>query len=207
MWPTIRYYKMNKLFLVCLVAFFTSCSINKQAQQIKALGQCDYKLLNASNVSIAGTNIDRLVNTKNVNMVNLPSLALAYLRKDVPLKATLNLQISNPSNNLAAINNFDYILLINQQEIANGTVNQRISVAANKEIMVPVQLNANIYQFLANGKTLQDIGAFLSGAANGNELKGLVTVKIKPSILVGGNLVKYPGFITIEKEISNKILL
>lgn len=198
---------MNKLFLICLLAMFTSCSINKQAQQIKALGQCDYKLLNASNVSIAGTNIDKLLGSKNLNVVNMPSLALAYLRKDVPLKATLNLQISNPSNNLAAINNFDYILLINQQEIANGTVNQMISVTANKKVTVPVQLNANIYQFLANGKTLQDIGAFLSGAVNGTEQKGLVTVKIKPSIVVGGNLVKYPGFITIDKEISNKILL
>lgn len=198
---------MNKLFLICLLAMFTSCSINKQAQQIKALGQCDYKLLNASNVSIAGTNIDKLLGSKNLNVVNMPSLALAYLRKDVPLKATLNLQISNPSNNLAAINNFDYILLINQQEIANGTVNQMISVTANKKVTVPVQLNANIYQFLANGKTLQDIGAFLSGTVNGTEQKGLVTVKIKPSIVVGGNLVKYPGFITIDKEISNKILL
>lgn len=198
---------MNKLFLICLLAMFTSCSINKQAQQIKALGQCDYKLLNASNVSIAGTNIDKLLGSKNLNVVNMPSLALAYLRKDVPLKATLNLQISNPSSNLAAINNFDYIILINQQEIANGTVNQRISVSAKQNVNVPVQLNANIYQFLASGKTLQDIGAFLSGAVNGTEQKGLVTVKIKPSIVVGGNLVKYPGFITIDKEVSNKILL
>lgn len=197
---------MNKLFLVCLLAFFSSCGINKQAQQIKALGQCNYKLLNASNVTLAGTNIDQLLSSKNINIVNMPALAFAYLRKDVPLKATLNLQISNPSNELAAINNFDYILLINQQEIAAGTVNQRISITPRQYVNVPVELNANIYQFLANGKTLQDISNFLSGTANGNEQKGLLTVKIKPSILVGGNLVKYPGFITIDKEVSSKLL-
>jgi hypothetical protein len=198
---------MNKLFLICLLAFFTSCGLNKQAQQLKALGQCDYKLKNASNVTIAGTNVDKLLGNKSLNVIDIPSLAFAFLRKDVPLKAKLNVQISNPTNDLAAINNFDYIILINQQEIATGTVNQRISINAKQSIDVPLQLSTNIYQFLANGKTLQDIGGFLSGAANGKEQKGLVTIKIKPSILVAGSLVKYPGFITIDKEVSNKILL
>ena len=198
---------MNKLFLICLLAFFTSCGLNKQAQQLKALGQCDYKLLNASNVTIAGTNVDKLLGNKSLNVIDIPSLAFSFLRKDVPLKATLNVQISNPTSDLAAINNFDYIILINQQEIATGTVNQRISINAKQSIDVPLQLNTNIYQFLANGKTLQDIGGFLAGAANGKEQKGLVTIKIKPSILVAGSLVKYPGFITIDKEVSNKILL
>ncbi len=54
---------------------------------------------------------------------------------------------------------------------------------------------------------LGDIGDFLSSASRGTEKKGMVTLKIKPSILIGGNLVKYPGFITIDKEVSSKILL
>lgn len=199
---------MKKLVLYTLVAIIlSSCGINKQAQQIKALEDCEYKFLSANNITVAGTDIKKIVDQQNINLANLPALALGFLRKDIPLRANLNVEITNPSTKDAAINNFEYIILINKQEIANGAVDQVIAIAAGQRIQVPVQLNANIYQFLNNSKTLNDISKFLSGASNGVTEVGLVTIKIKPSIRVGNELVKYPGYITIDKEISNKILL
>ncbi|SFH28894.1 hypothetical protein [Pedobacter insulae] len=199
---------MNKLVLYSILALIlSSCGINKQAQQIKALEECEYKFISANNITVAGTDIKKIVDQQTINLANLPSLALGFLRKDIPLRANLNVEITNPSTQTAAINNFDYIILINKQEIANGVVDQVIEIKAGEKIQVPVQLNANIYQFLSNGKTLEDISKFLTGASNGITEVGLVTVKIKPSIRVGNELVKYPGYITIDKEVSNKILL
>lgn len=199
---------MNKIFFLCLLAIgISSCGINRQAQQIKALEMCNYKLIDASNITVAGTDVKKLIKNQTIDLINAPALALGYLRKDIPLRANLNLQITNPSGDLAAINNFDYIILINKQEIANGSVNQRVSIEAGQSVSVPIQLNANIYQFISNGQVLSDITDFLSGAAKGSEKKGMVTLKIKPSIMVGNGLVKYPGFITIDKEVSSKILL
>lgn len=199
---------MNKFVLFSLFAMLiSSCSINKQAQQIKALEQCEYKFINASKVTVAGTDIKKIIDQQTINLSGLPALALGLLRQDVPLRALLNVEITNPSTNLAAINNFDYIILINKQEIANGVVDQLVQIEPGQKVQVPVQLNANIYQFLSNGKTLDEITKFLSGATTGTTQVGLVTIKIKPSIRVGNELVKYPGFITIDKEVSNKILL
>jgi len=199
---------MNKIFFgLLLVVGLGSCSVNKQAQQIKALEKCDYKLINASNITVAGIDVQKLIKGSNIDLSSLPSLALGYLRKDIPLRANLNLEISNPSTTLAAINNFDYIILINKQEIANGTVDQRVSIDAGQTTRVPVQLNANIYKFLADGNVLSDITDFVKAANGGTEKKGMVTLKIRPSIMVGGGLVKYPGYITIDKEVSSKILL
>ncbi|TKC13294.1 hypothetical protein FA048_04845 [Pedobacter polaris] len=199
---------MNRIFLgFLLIVGLSACSVNKQAQQIKALEKCDYKLLNATNITIAGTNVQKLINGNSIDLTSIPSLALGYLRKDIPLKANLNLEISNPSTTLAAINNFDYIILINKQEIANGTVDQRVSIDAGQTVKVPVQLNANIYKFLADGSMLSDITDFVKAANTGSEKKGMVTLKIRPSIMVGSGLVKYPGYITIDKEVSSKILL
>ncbi|RZK40828.1 MAG: hypothetical protein EOO90_13470 [Pedobacter sp.] len=199
---------MKKTLLFCLlVVTLSGCGINKQAQQIKALEQCEYKFIDASNVTVAGTDIKKIVDQQTVNLAGLPSLALGFIRRDIPLRATLDVEISNPSSNIAAINNFEYIILINKQEIAQGAVDQVIQVNPGQKLQVPVQLNANIYQFLSNGKTLDDITKFLTGAQRGVNEVGLVTIKIKPSIRVGKELVKYPGFITINKEVSNKILL
>ncbi|RZK52559.1 MAG: hypothetical protein EOO87_14975 [Pedobacter sp.] len=199
---------MNRIFFgLLLIVGLGSCSVNKQAQQIKALEKCDYRLLDATNISVAGTDIQKLIKGNNIDLTGLPSLALGYLRKDIPLRANLNLEISNPSNTLAAINNFDYIILINKQEIANGTVDQRVSIEAGQTTRVPVQLNTNIYKFLVDGTVMSDITEFLKANSSGTEKKGMVTLKIRPSIMVGGGLVKYPGYITIDKEISSKILL
>lgn len=199
---------MKKLILLSVITLiFSSCGINRQTQQIKALEKCEYKFINASKVTIAGTDIKKLIDQKTVNLASLPALALGFLRQDIPLRATLNLEITNPSTNVAAINNFEYIILINRQEIANGVVDQLIQIEPGQKGQVPVQLNANIYKFLSNEKTLDEITRFLSGASSGKNEVGLVTLKIKPSIRVGNNLVKYPGYITIDKEVSNKILL
>lgn len=199
---------MNKIIIICFLAMgISSCGINKQAQQIKALEQCDYKLNDINQITIAGTDVKKLVTDQSINLVNLPALALGFLRQDIPLRASLKLDITNPSNSLAAINNFDYIILINKQELVNGTVDQRVSIAPGQTTSVPLQLNANIYQFLSNQKILEEVTTFLTSSKNGKETKGMVTIKIKPSIMVGGSLVKYPGFITIDKEVSSKILL
>jgi hypothetical protein len=199
---------MKNFFLACfMILGLASCGINKQAQQIKALEKCDYRLTDATNITIAGTDVRKLMEGKSVNTMNIPGIALGLLRKDIPLRAKLNLEISNPSNALAAINNFDYIVLINKQEIFSGSVDQSVTIGAGQTTQVPVQVNANIYQFLTDSKMLDDIGTFISGATNGNEKKGLVTLKIRPSIKVAGGLVKYPGYITIDKEVSSKILL
>ncbi len=199
---------MKNLILACLIVLsLGSCGINRQAQQVRALEKCEYRVIDATDISLAGTDVKKLINGKAVSPVNIPGIALGLLRKDIPLRAKLNLEITNPTNDLAAINNFEYKILINRQEIANGFVDQSVSIGSNQSVRVPLVFNANVYQFLTDNKIIDDISSFIAGATSGTEKKGLVTLKIKPSIRVGNELVKYPGFITINKEISSKILL
>jgi LEA14-like dessication related protein len=199
---------MNKILTLCLtVVTLFGCGVNKQAQQIAALEKCTYKLISAENITIGGTSINNIVNMENLNLASLPGLALGLLRQDVPLKARLNLEIKNPSSSQAAINEFEYKVLINNQELATGFVNQLVDVQPGGTTMVPVDLNLNAYKFISNKKVMQEVTEFLKAGSGTEERKGLVTLKIKPSIKVGNTLVKYPGFISMDKEISSKILL
>jgi len=183
------------------------CGVNKQAQQIKALENCKYRVISATNISVAGTDVKRLMNNQNINLGSLPALAFGLLRKDVPLRANLNMEINNPSGNVAAINQFEYKILINNQELADGFVDQLVTVSPGQSVVVPVAVNVNIYQFISNTQVMGQITDFLRGGAGGAERKGLVTLKVRPSIMVGGALIKYPGYITINKEFSSKVLL
>ncbi|MBC8984737.1 hypothetical protein H9X96_02990 [Pedobacter sp. N36a] len=197
---------MKKIIILCLTAIIIqSCSVSKQ--QIKALEKCTYKVVSADQISLGGTDVKRLLNGQDLNLASLPGLALGLLRKDVPLKARINLEITNPTANTAAINEFEYKILINRAEIASGFVNQEVNVAGGKSTVVPVDMVANIYPFVTNSKVMGEITEFLKGNKGGGEKKGILTLKIRPSIKVAGALIKYPGFITIDKEVSSKILL
>jgi hypothetical protein len=199
---------MKKFISICFAAvILLGCGVNKQAQQIKALENCKYRVVSATNIAVAGTDVKRLMNNQELNLASLPALAFGLLRRDVPLRATLNLEISNPSGNQASINQFEYKVLINKQELVNGFVDQQVSIAPGQTVVVPVAVNVNVYQFISNKEVMAEITDFLRGTNGGPERKGLVTLKIKPSIMVGGVLVKYPGFISIDKEFSSKVLL
>jgi len=191
-----------------LVVAVSGCGINRQAQQIKALEKCTYKITSADEITVGGTDVKKLFEGQEINLASLPGLAFGLLRKDVPLKARLNLEVKNPSGADAAINQFEYKILINNADLAEGVVNQEVNVAAGKSTVVPVDMVVNLYPFVSNSKVMGQISEFIKAGKNGGaEKKGLLTLKIRPSIKVGNSLVKYPGFITIDKEISSKILL
>ena len=199
---------MKKILFLCLLTTtLFSCGVNKQAQQIKALEKCTYVIASAAQISVAGTDVRKIINKENVNLSSLPGLALGLFRKDIPLRAKLNLEITNPTNNLASINEFEYKILINREEIATGFVSQNISVEPGKTTIVPVDVNANVYALISNNKLMDEVTKFLKVRKGDPEQKGLLTLKIKPSFMVGNNMVKYPVFISIDKEVSSKILL
>jgi hypothetical protein len=200
---------MKKILLLCLATIvLSSCSINKQAQQIKALEKCRYKITSADQVTLGGADVKKMIINQDINLASLPGLALGLLRKDVPLRARLNLEVQNPTGDDAAINEFEYKILINKQELATGFINQALNVAAGQSTTVPVDMEVNVYPFISNSKVMGEISDFLKSGKNGGpEKKGILTLKIRPSIKVGNTLVKYPGFITIDKEVSSKILL
>lgn len=198
----------NTLLIGFIALTLWSCGINRQAQQIKALEDCKYRITGVQQVSIAGTDVKKLLNEQSFNLTSLPGVALGLLRKDIPLRANLNLEISNPSGNLAAINQFEYKILVNNTDLAEGIVNQNVSIAQGQTVTVPVQLTSNIYGLVSNGNVFNDIiKAAQKGASSKDEKLGLLTIKIKPTFMLGNTPVKYPGYITINKDISSKILL
>ncbi|TCD00332.1 NDR1/HIN1-like protein [Pedobacter psychroterrae] len=199
---------MRKILSGCLIAIvIAGCGINKQAQQIKALEKCTYRIISADQITVGGADVKKLIKDQDINLASLPGLALGLLRQDVPLKARLNLEVKNPTGDAASINQFEYKILINKQELADGIVNQEVNIGAGQATVVPVDMQINLYPFLSNSKVMQEINEFLQAGKGGPERKGILTLKIKPSIKVGNSVVKYPGYITIDKEVSSKILL
>ncbi|MGX5691245.1 hypothetical protein [Arcticibacter tournemirensis] len=197
------------LFFALLSLSVAGCGINNQIERAKAFEKCRYEITSADSIYIADMNVMQVVNSKSFDILRTPRLALALLRKDVPLEGRLNLQIKNPSAALAAINQFEYKILIKNHELAGGLIDRAIKVEPNGgTTLVPIRISTNIYKALSDSKAQQDIMDFLSAAGDEkSDKKSILTIKIKPTIGVGNKMIKYPGYITIDKEITRKILL
>jgi hypothetical protein len=196
---------MKKYILICILAVMaSSCGVSRK---IDILEKCTYSIKSADSVYLAGKDISKLVKNKKFDLSNVPGLALALFRKNIPLSANVKISINNPNQKTAVINQFDYIILIKGQELATGSVDRKISVESGSTTIVPVQINSNVYSFLSNGKIMEELIGFMGGTESGpGEKKGLVTIKIRPSFMVGNKSIKYPGYINIDKELSSKIL-
>ncbi|CDS93287.1 MULTISPECIES: hypothetical protein [Sphingobacterium] len=197
----INVLKKNWLFAFVSIAILTSCGVSRQKAQIENLGKCKYDIQSVDSIRVAGTSIQKIVKSDGIDLSALPSVALGMLRKNIPLDAVVRLKIQNPTLKKAAINQFQYIILFEKKQLAEGIVNQSISLDPGQSTIASVRLNTNIYDLINNG----DLAGFIG--SNSNTKKGLFTIKIKPSINIAGKSIFYPGYITIDKEVSRNILL
>lgn len=201
--------KVLCFILAALPLLFTRCSVNNQLSQAKTLGDCRYTIASADSIYLAGVDVRQFRRLEDLNPAQFPRLATGLLTRNVPLDARINLDITNPTNKLAGINQLEYKVILAGQELFNGFLNQRIEVQpGGGRTRVPVRVNTNAYQLFTDPKTrdaFTQLVQNLSGAANTQPSK--LTIRIKPTLDLLGKQVNYPGYITIDQEVTNKILL
>ena len=195
------------LLLAVLPLLFSQCSVNQQLSQAKALADCKYTIASADSVLLAGTDVRQFQFRKLEDLTRYPKLAAGLLLRNVPLSARINLDIRNPTAKLAGINQLEYKILLAGQDLFNGFLDQRIEVPPGGQTQIPIRLTTNAYQLITDASTRDafvQLVQNLGGAANTQPSK--LTIKIKPTLALGNKAVNYPGYITIEQEITNKIL-
>lgn len=197
------------LVLISLPLLFSRCARNGQLSQAKALGQCRYTIASADSIYLAGIDVRQLRKIEDINPARYPRLATGLLTRNVPLDARLNIDITNPTNKLAGINQLEYRILLAGQELFNGFLNQRIEVQpGGGRTRVPVRLNTNAYQLLTDDKTREAFTQLVQNlSGNTGTQPSKLTIKIKPTLDLFGKQVNYPGYITIDQDVTNKILL
>ena len=206
---------MKKIALILLLALpvlFYQCGVSRQIGEAKALGDCKYNIVSADSMLVAGYDIREFRNMRKLedfNPIKYPRLAAGLLTRNVPFGAKINLEITNPTLKLAALNQLEYKVLLAGKELANGFINQRIEVpSAGGKTVVPVHLKTNAYELITDPATrdaFANIIQNLSGSQNSTPTK--ITIKIKPTIDMFNKAVNYPGFITIEQELTGKMLI
>lgn len=193
---------MKKIgFLLVAVTLFmlSGCALNQKAQ-IAALGKFNYDVTSVQDMRIAGRDINSFETGGGVSISSLPGIAMALLTKDLPLEATVNLQMSNPTSTVTKINEFKYLIEMGGKPLFEGSVNENINLSQGQSMVVPLSFRANLFGVAKDQgieKVLSDLFTRKSDA--------FLALKIKPSIKIGGRNYFYPGYITVDKDFGRSI--
>ncbi len=188
------------VFIATLIIVGSSCN---QLKEVTTLSKCQFKLASIQEIQLAGVNIQNLTDFSQLNLQNAAKITAAVADGRLPLSFTLNVDVKNPNITKASLNSLDWILIIDDIEMLNGTVNQKFEVAPSGGITtVPVKMEMDLKQILKgkSGEALLNFGFNLVGAGN---KPTRITLKAKPSIMIGGRAIQYPGYINIRNEFTS----
>ncbi len=189
---------MKKIIsLLLLISIFASCGIVRQSKEIKALSRCEFMIFSVEDVRLAGINMDQQQSMNDFNFMDFAKITTAMASGDLPLKFNLKLEINNPNEAKAALNELEWILLIDDEEITQGDLKKRVEINPFSTKTVPVIISLNLLEVLS-GRSANALINFAMNLSGQSDKASKVTLKAKPTIYISGKAVAYPGWIEID---------
>jgi hypothetical protein len=98
------------------------------------------------------------------------------------------------------MNGMEWIVLIDNIEMTRGQVSNRIEVMPNNQTAImPLTLSFDLKKVLT-GKSADAVANFGMNLAGSGNRPSRITLKAKPSVVVGGVTFPYPDYITIQND-------
>jgi len=193
--------KLKVLIIPILFSFIlSSCSFLKE---ITTLGKCEFRVTTLDNPTLAGIDVSDINSFGDFGFADMGILTASIMKGVLPLDFTLNIKARNPNPATAVMNRLEYIALIDDVQIASGALNQRIEIPANGGIAtIPLLLTTDLIEILKKDsrQALVNFGLNLADAGN---RPTRVSIKVKPTILVGAIEIVYPGYFDVHYDFSS----
>ena len=164
------------------------------------LVNCKFRIQSVQNLTLAGVNVQQVKKMSDLNLMDAQKLLSAVLKQSFPLNMTLNVEAKNPNTSSAGLNKLEWILIIDNIEMARGALDQHVVIPANQGIAtIPLQLSTDLKNVLTGRTTdaLINFGLNLAGAGN---KPTRITIRLKPTITVGQVELNSPDYISVTTE-------
>jgi LEA14-like dessication related protein len=192
---------INIILLISIIAVFSSCGIIDQSRAMRNFGECSFWLMDVQDVTLAGVDLQYVDQFSDLSFSETARITAAVLSGDLPLSFTLNVEVYNPNQEKALMNELKWILFIDDKEITKGIVDRRIEVSPNGgTALLPITLSIDLFDALSGESADAIINFGFKLAGHGGE-PSRIKLKAKPSVYVSGRKINYPGYITVEGEL------
>jgi LEA14-like dessication related protein len=196
---------ISRLFIVIPMIFLAAISENSCnfLKDISTLGKCEFRVTTLEDPEIAGVDVSQVRSFTDLNFVDMGIISSSLLTGDLPLSFTLNVEVRNPNPAMAALNRLEYLAFIDDVEVAQGHLDRRIEIPANGGVStIPLRLSTDLIDILKKDsrQALVNFGLNLADAGN---RPTRVSIKVKPTILVGAMEINYPGYFTVKHDFTS----
>lgn len=192
--------KKRILLLLLPVLMLSGCSILDQVSQMAALSECEFRLDGVSNVRVLGIQLDNKDEVSDFSFMDVAKLTTALGSGSLPLEMALDVEVKNPNTQTAAMSRLDWQIYVDGEHMLDGVVSDRVTIPANGgKATVPFNASIDLKELLQGNSLDAVINLALNLSGHGSEPSKL-KLKVKPTILVAGRSIAYPGFITVEEE-------
>jgi hypothetical protein len=107
-------------------------------------------LANLANTTLGGVNVQNVRSISDLNLSQAARITQAYASGSFPLNLIVNMEVKNPNATTAAMNSVDWIMLIDDKEIVDGAVNERIQIAPDGGITnLPIRISTDLRKVLS----------------------------------------------------------
>jgi len=186
---------MKKIFPMFLILFFATCDMANQKKDFDVIADCEFQLEKIETFNLANIPFEKMVQTGEFDFSQFPNLAVGFLQKDIPIDAKIIVSAYNPDEEKANLTAFDYIVYIEDIQIAEGSVTEKTAFLPKTETQIPIDIHGNVYEAIVNHQ--QKWIDLLNGK---DDL--MLKIKVKPSVDIVGTSVKMPGYLTFEHKID-----
>jgi LEA14-like dessication related protein len=177
-----------------------SCNFLKE---ISTLGKCEFRLATLEDPEMAGVDVSQIRSFTDLSLVDMGMISASFLKGALPLSYTLNVEVRNPNPAMAALNGLEYLAFIDDVEVASGQLDRRIEIPANGGVTtIPLRLSTDLMDIMKKDsrQALVNFGLNLADAGN---RPTRVSIKVKPTILVGAIEINYPGYFTVKHDFTS----
>ena len=196
--------KLRISIFISIILSFSACKVGEQVTQMVNFTKCQFRVSSVNNITLAGVNVQKIQNFNQINTMDVINLTTAFASGTLPLSMTVNVDVKNPNSSQAALNKFEWIFLIDQTELINGVVNQKVQVAPNGGIStVPLHVNVDLKKVL-NSQSANSLINLALNLVDASNKPSRISLKLKPSVMIGNYPLNYPGYISIQKEFHSQ---
>ncbi|WP_375416046.1 hypothetical protein [uncultured Hymenobacter sp.] len=181
----------------------SGCGIREQVQQAKAFKDVDVRLASVTQATVAGIDVTQMRQPADLSAAQRATIAGAYASGNLPLRMLVNLELRNPNPETAALNELDYLALLDGRQFATGRTTERVEVAGNGGVaQVPVTLESNLREALGE-QSAASIAGFALGLADRERAPMRLTLRLRPTFITsGGRRIAPAGYVNVEKEFT-----
>ncbi len=188
--------KIRIIIFLATVALFSSC---EESKELMAFTQCKFRMASVEKPIVAGVNLSGTKSVSDISLTSMAKLGIAFASGNIPLQFTVNVEGNNPNTQTAAINKLDWILTVDEKQIAESTLNERIELSPNGgKTIIPLKIACDLKQ-LTEKETLKNLLSLAMNIGGEGKEASRVGIKIRPYITVAGQSIAM-HYIKLDKE-------